>query len=353
MVRFPADGMKTFFLELLACHGVRPDVAHHVAEGLIQTSLRGVDSHGVRLLPHYLRAVEAGRLNPNPAFRFETAAPGAGRLDGDHTFGHAAGAAGMGHAVEMARESGLGAVAVYNSSHFGAAAYFSLMAAQQDMVGLSFTHGDSLMLSYGGERPFFGTNPICFAAPCRDEEPFCLDMATTLVTWNKVLRVSNDGERLDEGWGVDAEGNDTRDPGLVAALHPIGGYKGFGLGMMVDVLCGLLTGMPFGRQISRMYADPLEQKRHLGHFFMAIRIDCFVPLDQFKGQIQQMMTEVRSEPPRGGIAGVQVPGDPEKRAAIERRQKGIPLSGVELEEFRGLAHKHDIEFPPVIGGIQS
>ena len=177
----------------------------------------------------------------------------------------------MGHAIQLAGESGVGAVAVRNSSHFGSAAYFALMAAQQDMLGLSFTHADALMLTYGGTRPFFGTNPICFAAPCRDEEPFCLDMATTSVTWNRVLREYSQAGSVPTDWGVDEHGNGAGDPASMVALHPIGGYKGFGLGMMVDVLCGLLTGMPFGREISRMYADPIENKRYLGHFFHCYR----------------------------------------------------------------------------------
>ena len=327
-------------------------MAHHVSEGLVQASLRGVDSHGIRLLPHYLRALDAGRLNPDPAYRFERTAAATGRLDGDHTFGHAAGAEGMSHAIELAQESGLGAVAVYNSSHFGAAAYFSLMATQRNMVGISFTHADSLMLSYGGTRPYFGTNPICFAAPCAGEEPFCLDMATTTVTWNRVMRLSGDGGNVPEGWGVDEGGNDTRDPQRIAALHPIGGYKGFGLAMMVDVLCSLLTGMPFGRHISRMYADPIEIKRHLGHFFVALRIDCFVALEDFKHHLQEMMDEVRSEAARDPAVPLQVAGDPEKRAATDRWQTGIPLSDSELEELRSLARQHEVGFPAVIEGTK-
>ena len=345
MVEVPFASLKRFCLDLLACNGVRSDVAYHVAEGLTQASLRGVDSHGVRLLPHYLRAVDAGRLNPDPVYRFQQTSAATGRLDGDHTFGHAAGAEGMGHAIDLARDSGMGTVAVYNSSHFGAAAYFSLMATQQDMIGLSFTHADALMLSYNGTRPFFGTNPICFAAPCLDEEPFCLDMATSWVTWNKVMQMRDEEGQIPEDWGVDEEGKRTQDPRRVTALYPIGGYKGYGLGMMVDILCALLTGMPVGRHLTRMYGDPLDQKRYLGHFFIALRIDCFVPLEQFWERMQQMMAEVRSEPSRDAQFGVQVPGDPEKRAANQRRLKGIPLSDGELEELRGLAGKHGLTFP--------
>ena len=327
---------------------MRSDVGLHVAKGLSQASLRGVDSHGVRLLPHYTNALEAGRLNPNPAFRFEETSASTGTLDGDHTFGHAAGAQGMGHAIELARQSGMGAVAVRNSSHFGAAAYFSLMAPKEEMIGISFTHADALMLTPGSTRPFFGTNPICFAAPSLDEEPFCLDMATTTVTWNKLLRSTEEGQSVPIGWGVDEYGNDIQDPSHVRALHSIGGYKGFGLGMMVDVLCSLLTGMPFGRNISRMYADPIGEKRSLGHFFMALRIDRFVPADEFKARMQGMMNALREEPTLDADARIQVAGDPEKQATQDRMKHGIPLSDSEAKSLQNLGQRYEIEFPPVM-----
>lgn len=336
MIRISASDLRRICLEALTHASVRPDVANHVAAGLVQASLRGVDSHGVRLLPHYLRAVEAGRLNPNPTYRFEHASAGCGRLDGDHTFGHAAGAEGMGHAVELARSAGIGAVAVHKSSHFGAAAYFALLAAEQDMIGLSFTHGDSLVVPPGGRRPFFGANTICFAAPCDEEEPFCVDMATSLVTWNKILQVREQGKAVPAGWGTDEQGNDTQDAQRIAALYPVGGYKGFALSMMVEILCSMLSGMPFGRYIARMYADPLEKKRNLGHFFMAIRVDSFIRLGEFKARMRQMMQEVRAEPPRDPSIPVQVPGDPEKRTKAERSELGVPLLAAELQALESL-----------------
>jgi ureidoglycolate dehydrogenase (NAD+) len=346
-----AVDLEQFCLDILVDCRVRDDVAHHVAEGLVQASLRGVDSHGVRLLPHYLRAVEAGRINPNPNYRFELKAHAVGCLDADHTFGHAAGAEAMAHAIKLAHNSGMGAVSVSNSSHFGSAAYFSLMAAEEDMIGLSFTHADSLMLTYGGVRPYLGTNPICFAAPSSREGPFCLDTATTLVTWNQLLQAREVGNPLDPGCGADINGNETTNADQVEALLPIGGYKGFGLGMMVEVLCSLLTGMPFGRHISRMYADPIEEKRRLGHFFIAMHIASFVDLDLFKASMQRMMDEVRAEPRYREDQPVQVPGDPEKYARAGRVASGIPLSGATLTDLRDLAQKHQLGFPPAISEI--
>ena len=322
---------------LLRDRAVRQDVADHVAASLLQTSLRGVDSHGLELLPHYVRAVDARRINRDPQYRFEQTAAATGRLDADHTFGHAAGAEAMTHAMVMARDAGTGIVTVYNSSHFGAAAYFALLAANEGFLAFSFTHADALMLSHGGTRAFFGTNPICFAAPCAGEEPFCLDMATTLVSWNKILRRRDADAPLEEGWAVDEHAEPTTDAGAARMPSPIGVYKGFGLAMMIDILCGVLTGMPFGRDISRMYADPIEQKRLLGHCFMAIDPARFVEPAQFKKRLQEMMERVRAEPQKDPDVTVMVPGDPEKQAFRERTQKGIPISSRTWERFVELA----------------
>lgn len=332
-----AGDLRRLAAALLRGRRVRGDVAASVVDSLVETSLRGVDSHGIELLPHYVRALDAGRINPDPSYRFERTAAATATLDADHTFGHAAGAEAMRQAMAMAREAGSGAVAVSSSTHFGAAAYFALLAAREGFLAFSFTHADSLMLSYGGTRPYFGTNPICFAAPCRDEEPFCLDMATSQVSWNKILRHRQSGEPLGDGWAFDAEARPARDAEAARMLGPIGLYKGYGLAMMVEILCGVLTGMPFGRDIVRMYADPIDAKRRLGHFFMAIDPGRFLDPALFRERLQDLIDRVRAEPAADPAQPVMVPGDPEKKMFAVRSAEGIPLSPRAAEEFRALA----------------
>lgn len=333
-VTIPHEKLKEFCTAALKSKSVRDDVAYHVSESLIQTSLRGVDSHGIELLPHYLRALDSGRINPNPTYNYRATAPSTGVMDADHTFGHAAGAEGMLKAVDMARTSGIGAVSVYNSTHFGAAAYFSLLASKQDLIGISSTHADSLMLSHSGVRPFFGSNPLCFSAPCESEDPFCLDMATTLVSWNKLLRHRRDSKNIPSDWACDIRGDPTTNPDDAVSLLPIGGYKGFGLSMVIDIVCSLLSGMPFGRDITKMYADPIEKKRHLGHFFMAIDIARFTDATMFKERLRMIVDEVRSEPAKNSEIPVMVPGDPEKKMFDIRSNAGIPVSIAAYEEFK-------------------
>ena len=336
-VAVPVEWLSGFCTAALESKNVRPDVLKHVVASLVGTSLRGVDSHGVELLPHYLRALDRGRINPRPQYRFEATAAATGRLSADHTFGHAAGAEAMARAVGLARESGVGAVAVSESTHFGAAWYFSVLATREDMLGLSFTHADSLMLSSGGVRPFFGTNPICFAAPCEGEEPLCLDMATSLVTWNKVRLQRDTGAELAAGWALDDQGRPTTEAARASSLAPIGDYKGFGLAMMIEVLCSLMSGMPFGPDIPPMYTTPLEERRHLGHFFMALNISAFEQPGTFRRRLKKMIDRVRAEPPRDPSIPVMVPGDPEKKASAERTTAGIPLSARAVSEFEAIA----------------
>lgn len=338
-----AETLRKEFHEILASLNVDKESAFHVVEGLLQTSLRGVDSHGIRLFPHYVRALKAGRINGNPQYRFERTSTSIGRLDADHAYGHASGAYAMEKAIAMAQETGLGAVAVYNSTHFGAAAYYGLMAAEQDMIGICMTHADALMLTSGGKRAFFGTNPICVCAPMQGEGPFCLDMATTKYNWNKVKIHRLADQELPAAVAADQEGNLTRDPHQAACLLPIGDYKGFGLAMVVDIFCGLLSGAPFGREIKAMFTTPLNEKRFLGQFYMVLDVSKFVKINEFKSRLKKYVDDIRHEPRKSPEQKIMVAGDPEKVCYQQRLKTGIPLTANEVDEFLKLKSEFNIK----------
>tara|TARA_R110002072_G_scaffold1989_2_gene16419 strand:+ start:136910 stop:137965 length:1056 start_codon:yes stop_codon:yes gene_type:complete len=342
------EDLKEFAFKLLTHVGVCHDSAEYVSEGLCDTSLSGIDSHGIKLLPHYVQGAIKGRINKNPNFEFDLKAHCAGVLNADHSYGHHSGVVAMKKAIELAKKHGMGAIAVNSSSHFGAAGYFALKAAQEDMVGLSFTHADSLMLSKNSTRPFFGTNPISFCAPVEGEEPFYLDMATTNVSWNKVMNTAAKGKSLEPGWAVDENGDEVLDAKVARALFPSGDYKGFALSMMVEILCSILSGAPYGRNITSMYKTPIEESRHLGHFFMAINVEAFQELDIFKKRMKSMMEELRAEPQKEGEA-VLCPGDPQKQYKKERLETGIPIFSSTWEEFEKLSQEFDIPLPKTVG----
>lgn len=338
-----ADKLSSFIKTVLVKAGVRNDVAEYVTEGLVQTSLRGVDSHGVRLLPHYLKGVKGGRINPNPKYQFKKTSASAGMFDADNTFGHAACMEAAKKAVELARDAGTGHIAICNSSHFGAAAYYTLEIAKHDMIGMSFTNTDALIRTYGGKKPFLGNNPISVAVPCKGEEPFCLDMATSVVTFNKIRQLREEGLPAPAGVGANKEGIETTNPNDITMLLPFGGYKGYGLSMVIEILCSLLTGMPYGPYIPKMFEAPMSQRRFLGQFIIAMRIDCFQDKEVFKERLSVMMKELRNEPSIDGNVSVQVAGDPEKRSYVERMKKGIPLKPLEYEAFQVMSKEYNIK----------
>lgn len=340
--RFSHQSITTLLQELFVAAGYQKAHAKHMADSLVTTSLRGVDSHGIRLTPHYVRAMLAGRFNKNPKFKFKNTAPGTSIMDADHAHGIIAGTAAMEQAIKNAKRSGIGAVAVQNSTHFAAAAIYTIPAAKQDMIGICFTHAEALMAPHGGSKGFFGTNPICFAAPCAGEEPFILDMATSSVTRNRVLFCKENGLTLEDGCALDASGAVTTDPNQVAAFIPFGTHKGYGLATMVEIFSALLSGMAFGPFVNPMLPAS-KKRRRLGQFFMAIDIKRFQSVPTFKRRLKQMMTLLRDQKPAKGFSKVLVAGDPEKLSLVERGRQGIPVGEDLLKNFNLLCEQLQVE----------
>lgn len=312
-----------------------------VTTGLCETSLRGVDSHGVRLLPHYANSANSGRKNPKPKFKVDKKFPSIAHLDADNAFGHAAGMKAIDIGMDIAETQGIGSVAVSNSSHPGAMASMALKAARNGYIAFAFTHADALILSHNGTRPYFGTNPICFASPREEGEPYCLDMATSIVPWNRVILNRNSDSPLDYGIAADEHGKETLDPHKASAVKPTGSYKGYGLASMVDILCGVYTGMAFGRDIPAMFTAKMSDTRNLGQFYIVMRTDAVQSKENFINKMQQMTDQVRSEPAIDGKS-VMMPGDPEIICAKERMKNGIPLDDQTYVAFKEMASTHNI-----------
>jgi len=315
--------------------GVNSESLNHCVDSLIQTSLRGVDSHGINLFPHYCRATDGGRINKNPKFKIKSSAPSAAILNADHAFGHHAGAYAVDYAISKATETGLCAIGVVDSSHFGAAAYFALRAANKNCIGLSFTNADALVKAHNSREAFFGTNPICFTAPMANEDPFCLDMATSGVSWNKIKNYRVANQELPEGWAYDEKGNPVTNPHDARSLRPAGDYKGFGLGMMVDILCAVLTGGIISKDLLPMFTSPIGEQRKISHFFIAMDISKFTDVQSFRKNLQDMADRIRMLP-KSGSEDVMVAGDPEKKMFRKRISDGIPVDEHVWKEFLGI-----------------
>lgn len=330
--------LHSFCARLLLAAGLTQPDALLVADSLVEANLRGTDSHGVARLPHYLARLAHGSIKPRPALAFVRLAPACGRVDGDHGLGQLVMQRATCEAKGLARDAGAGWVSVCNSSHCGALSYFGLQLAEAGMIGLVFTHVDPMVLPYGSRMPFCGTNPICITAPASGGQALCLDMATSIVSWNLLANAALKNESIPPGWAVDSDGYDTLDASRVAALYPTGGYKGSGLGLLIDVLCAFLGGAPYGPDIPKMYGD-LTAHRRLGGLVGAIDIARFVPLQEFHRRLDGLLTRWCNLPPVEPGGKVLFPGQPEQIAKARRLREGIPLPLPVAERLDQLGRK--------------
>lgn len=319
--------MLKWATNILIKAGLSESAAKIVSGALVKTSLWGIDSHGIARIPHYLSRFETKSINANPVFKFEQTASATARLDGDDGHGIVIMTSATKHAIAIAKESGVGVIGVENSSHCGAIGLYTRTIAKEGMVGIAFTHSDSLVTPAGGNKAFFGTNPISIAFPTENEdEPICLDMATSVVPWNYVMNAKRDHKPLPIGIGVDKQGRDTTVAEDIVAVRPMADYKGFALAFLIDMLCGPLNGMAFGPNIPTMYGE-LDKKRKLGSLVIALDPEKFGGKGTIRSIGTSMINKLKSQSDQ-----ILFPGQPEYIMQAARIENGIPITeGLEQE----------------------
>lgn len=337
-----AQSVRQFLLRALQLAGTAQDCASAVADALTETSLRGVDSHGIRLLIHYVRVAEGGRINRNPQLSFSLSAPATGVVNGDNGFGHYASFFAIDHAMRLARETGVAAISVTHSSHFGAAGCYVLRAAAQGFAALGTCNSDSFVLPHDGVRAFHGTNPFAFAAPVPGQRPFLMDMATSSIPWNRVQDLRMQRRPMPADVSVDDRGEPTLDPEQSAALLPLGGirfgFKGAALAGTAEVLSAVMTGMPHCSRLLGMGGPDFSTPRHLGHCFIVIDPKRFVSAEVYEAGMHAYLSDLRAQPSRPDTR-VMAPGDREWAVEAERRERGIPVSEPLAQAFDELADR--------------
>jgi ureidoglycolate dehydrogenase (NAD+) len=311
--------------------GLKEDDAALVSRSLVESNLRGIDSHGVARLPHYLNRIRHGSIKPQPNIQTHRHAAALARVDGDHGMGQLAMQRATNEAISLARESGAGWVAVENSTHCGALAFYGLQIAKANMMAIVFTHSDSMVVPHGAKHAFCGTNPLCFAMPGENGADLCLDMATSIVPWNTISNAAIEEVSIPDNWAVDGDGQPTANPKEVRGVKAFGEHKGSGLGLIIDVFCSFLLGTPYGPNIPAMYGDPSKQ-RLLGGLVGAIDISKFRPPEQFRATISTLTQEWNAQSRANPDEPVLYPGQPEMITRRERLAKGIPL-GVHLVDI--------------------
>jgi LDH2 family malate/lactate/ureidoglycolate dehydrogenase len=332
--------------------------AETTAEMMLETDLRGVDSHGISMLPTYDREFRSGRLNMRPLFKIVREGPAIALIDADASLGHPVSVYAMNLAVDKCRETGVAVVSVFNSHHFGAAGCYSRIAAERGVIGMvtSATRGVSLVPTFAAE-PVMGTNPLAFAAPARRNPPFQLDMATTTVAAGKVKVHKLHHRPLPPGWVVDGNGQAVTDPeeafryvferpeGGITPLggtRELGGHKGYGLAVMVHVLGGTLSGGSFSpiRNRTQKPSDP----HNIGHFFLAIDPRAFRAGGEFEDDLDQVIDVLHGARRADPAQPVLVAGDPEMATRSERLQDGVPIPDDLMDQLRAVAKSAGVPF---------
>ncbi|MFO1447809.1 MAG: Ldh family oxidoreductase [Opitutaceae bacterium] len=339
-----ADSLEKWGSQCLQALGLPTPHAAFVARSLVQTSLWGIDSHGIARLPHYLSRLAAGSLNPNPQMVFTSTGSCTGNLDGDHGLGLVVCERATQEAITMAQANGAGFIGVRNSSHCGAIGIFGRIVADAGLIGLVFTHSDAFVAPHNGYEKFLGTNPICISAPCADGPPVCLDMATSAAAWNKIMNARREGVPIDDSLAYDTEGRPTVDPDAVACLRPMAGHKGYALAFMIELLCGPLNGAPWGPNIPPMYGD-LSQRRLLGSFVGAIDPKRFAGGAAFPAVVRDMAASARTQARLNPEEPVLVPGDDHYANENKRRLSGIPIEPGLAAQFAEWSQKLRVHGP--------
>ena len=347
-VRVDAERMHAFGVRAMTAIGVPEEHARMSADVLLRSDLRGIESHGfARFNDMYMTRLRASAINKTPNVRVLQDSPVAATLDGDGGLGFVPGTAGMKLAIEKARASGLGMVAVRNSSHYGPGSPYALMALEHPgLIGISMTTAGNIVAPPGGAKRLYGSNVIAFVAPCRaPEAAFCLDMATSTVAAGKFEIARRRGKAVPDKWGIDANGNYIQDdPNLYfegGAILPLGAdvehgaWKGFGLSVMVDILCGVLSG---GRASAELKSPSAN------HFFGALNIEAFTELESFYDEMASMKATLRAAPRLPGAGPLTFAGEPEALKEADYRANGVPYHPSILEGLRRLAGEIGVEY---------
>jgi LDH2 family malate/lactate/ureidoglycolate dehydrogenase len=340
--------------------GISSQDAFATSEVLLLADLRGIDSHGVARLRRYYTGLKNGVMVRRPQMKVVHETPITALLDGGGALGQVAGKRGMEMAIEKALKNGAGFVAVGNSNHFGIAAYYSLMALKHDLIGISLTNSDAYVVPTFGREVMLGTNPISVTVPTMREKPYVLDMSTAVATLGKLEVYSRMSKKLPLGWATDEKGRSCEDPTRVlgnirgkvgGGILPLGGegeesggHKGYGLDLLVDILCGVLSGSGYSNLLYPKTPEGKPLPSLVGHFFGALRVDYFRPVEEFKKDMDDLLRRLKNSAKAEGQSRIFIHGEKEFELEEKYRQEGIPLYYKVYEDLRAIATEVGVPF---------
>lgn len=346
-VRVQLDDLVRFGRDLAMAAGVPRQEAEALGETLGWSDVRGQQTQGFYLLPILLKRMRLGKLCSPADMRWRSTGPSTGTLDARHGFGQIAARRAMDHAVRLARETGAGIVAVKNSNHFGAAGYYAARAAEQGFIGFAYSNSMPKVAPHGGRHRLLGTNPFAFACPRRNAPPLIIDLATGASAGSMVSHARRMGLPLPDGIALDSAGNPTTNPNEVdggGCLLPAAGAKGYCLGLIVEILSGVLTGAAVAPNVGSIFRD-LDRQTRCGHLCVALDIARFLPPEQFADRLEDLLGAVTAVAPRDGFRSVSLPGDARLRCAEEQRHAGIEIPDYLVKSLTETAAELEVSTP--------
>ena len=341
------DELDRFCRAVFVAAGANTATADAATRAIMHGTRHGVDSHGVRLLTHYITALNGGRINGAPDIKKITSFGAIETLDADDAHGALATYTAMDNAIDLASKFGIGAVAIRNTSHFGPAGAYSIEAARKGYIGITFCNSDSFVRLHDGAMRFHGTNPISVGVPVSGDDPWLLDMATSSIPYNRVLLYRSLGQALPNATASDETGVDTTDANAADMLAPLGGefgFKGAALAGVAEIFSAVLTGMKLSFDIAPMGGPDFSKPRGMGAFVLAIKPEAFVDRQTYDSGMQRYLQVLRTSPTREDCK-VMAPGDREWLVAAQREREGVTVDPATRQAFEELAEKYGLEMP--------
>ena len=347
--RVSFDDLKNFCKQAYMKAGVPAEEAGIVADFLVRSDLRGVESHGVTRLPIYIQRLQKGYVRAKCQITAVKEKGPTALLDAHGSMGHLAAYRGMEKAIQKAEEQGIGFVSVKDSGHFGIAGLFPMMALKKGFIGYVVSNSAPMMFPWGGKQRVIGNNPLAYALPADKFQPVVLDFSLSVVSSGKLILCRKKGEKIPLGWAVDKEGVPTEDPyeGYEGggSLAPVGGHKGYGLVLVHEMLTAVLRGGKWTRNIKSLYEEDPSRIQGTCYSFMALDPECFVGREEFKKNVDRYIKSIKESAKAKGAQEILVPGEPEYRTEQKLLKEGIPLAPNTVNELSALGDSLGVPFP--------
>lgn len=345
MASYPIETVRSFCIQIWEKAGLSPENAQVCTDTLLAAELRGVRTHGLTHMRDYCKRMSLGTLTNGDTMEFALTSPSTLVVDAKFAMGTVAANRVMDRCIQQAKQSGACFASVHNGCHYGLGAYYPMKAAKAGMIGISLTNTSPLVSPIGGAEPLLGTNPISIAIPARRHPDLVLDMATSTVAKGKISLALKENTSIPLGWALDRNGIPTTSAAEadVGSLVPFGGYKGYGLGLVVSLLSFALSGADMDMNLPKFFDRP-DLTSNGGYFMGVIDIDHFCPLETFKIRVDAFLDILKNSRPAQGSSGVSIPGEPELAHEEKVRQHGIELTPSTLRELKELADTYQVPY---------